>query len=80
MLSVIVVFLLYMSRIITGNTPQAPGDEDATCFVRDSDSVNREILMASFNYRNLLEDDGGPWTVVDADNNNQGSSINTVRL
>ena len=28
--------------------------------------------MRSFNYRNLISSMGGPWTVVDDDNNNDG--------
>ena len=70
---------------ITTCTAVAPGDEDQECLTSPNrpSTVNHEILMASFNYVNLLENDGGPWIVVDEDENNDpmaGNSIPTVWL
>ena len=71
------VFLLYVSSLFllfaTGSMQRvAPGDEDDVCVEPVS---NQEILMASFNYRNLLERVGSPWVVVNQDNNNDGFSF-----
>ena len=85
------VFLLYVSSLFllfaTGSMQRvAPGDEDDMCV---EPVINQEILMASFNYANLLESGysgsfrRGPWVVVNQDNNNDGltfSSLTTVSL
>ena len=80
--SVGIVLLYLLSIFVTGSMPQrvAPGDEDQVCV---TPVLDQEILMASFNYRNLLEGSGGPWTVVDEDDNNDGlifTSLTTVSL
>ena len=61
---------------------QAPGDEDLECLTSDRPLVpNHKILMASFNYVDLLKSNGGPWIVVDEDGNNHpvGGNNPTVR-
>ena len=64
-------FILLLLVIVQATTGQAPGDEDERCL---EDVVNEEVLMSSFNYRNLVPSNGnpGPWTVVDDDDNNDG--------
>ena len=65
-------FILLLLVIVQATTidyvypGQAPGDEDERCL---EDIVNEEDLMSSFNYRNLLTSGGGPWSVVNDDNN-----------
>jgi len=51
---------------------QAPGDADEACMNVSSrpSVVNQDILMASYDYYQLLESNGGPWAVVDSDGNN----------
>ena len=86
MTAVGIVLLYLLSLFATGSMPQrvAPGDEDQVCVtVTVTPVLNQEILMTSFNYRNLLEGNGAPWTVVDEDDHNNvlrfGSST-TVSL
>ena len=55
--------------IVQATTGQAPGDEDDVCL---EDIVNEEVLMSSLYYRNLVSGNGGPWSVVNIDNNNDG--------
>lgn len=79
-LAALVVASLTISRAVS----QSPGDEDNECLTSTDrpSTVNQNILMATFNYANLLENDGGPWAVVDEDENNDsmdGNSIPTVR-
>ena len=59
-------FILLLLVIVQATTGQAPGDEDERCL---EDVVNEEGLMSSLTYRNLISSMGGPWTVVDDDNN-----------
>ena len=61
--------------IVQATTGQAPGDEDDSCL---EDVVNEEDLMSSFNYRNLVPSMGGPWTVVNDDNRNDGLTFTSV--
>ena len=68
-------FILLLSVIVQATTGQAPGDEDDVCL---EDVVKEEILMSSFNYRNLVLSRGGPWTVVNDDDNNDGLTFNTL--
>ena len=71
-------FILLVLVTVHATIGQAPGDEDERCL---EDIVNEEDLMSSFNYRNLLRSNGGPWTVVDDDNNNDNltfASVTTV--
>ena len=62
-------FLLLVT--VQATTGQAPGDEDEECVM---DVVNEEVLMSSFNYRNLVPDidlaPEAPWSVVNNDTNN----------
>ena len=76
-------FFLLLLVIVQATTGQAPGDEDEICLRRLVDIANEEVLMSSFNYRNLVPrySGVGPWTVVNDDNNNDGltfSSVTTV--
>ena len=75
-------FFLLLLVIVQATTGQAPGDEDEICLlVRLVDRVaNEEVLMSSFNYRNLVPrfSGVGPWTVVNDDNNNDGLTFNSV--
>jgi len=52
-------------------TGQAPGDVDQECLVTPlrPSVVNQDLLMASFDYRDLIVN-AGPWAVVDIDGNN----------
>ena len=71
-------FLLLLLVAVRAITGQAPGDEDNICL---QDVLNEEDLMSSFNYRNLVQDRGGPWTVVNNDDNNDAftsTSVTTV--
>ena len=78
-------FFLLLAIAVHATTGQAPGDEDNACLgnpLRPT-VINQDILMASFNYRELLEGNGGPWIVVDRDTNNDvrgGTSTPMVRL
>ena len=70
------IVVLFVSFFAVNSAQQAPGDEDDLCLLvsyRPS-VVNQEILMWSFNYRNLLENQGARWLVLDEDSNNDGSS------
>ena len=67
--------MVLYSVIVQTATGQAPGDEDDSCL---EDVVNEEDLMSSFNYRNLLPSNGGPWTVVNDDNNNDGLTFGSL--
>ena len=78
------VLLLHM--FVTGDT-QAPGDEDSACVDLQrippfsQPPVYEITLMKNSNYNYLLESNGGPWIVVDEDNNNDdlmGNSTSTV--
>ncbi|XP_065901652.1 uncharacterized protein [Dysidea avara] len=62
-------FLLIATTVVRG---PAPGDADEVCVTSPLRPllVNQDILMASFNYRSLVEGSGGPWAVVDLDGNN----------
>ena len=53
---------------------QAPGDEDQLCLTLPTREpfVNQIVLMSSLNYMSLSESDGGPWVVLNEDNNNDG--------
>lgn len=66
MISCKIVTLIVTVTICNAVSLQAPGDEDPECLTSPDrpSTVNQEILMASFNYANLLERDGGPWIVV----------------
>ena len=72
-------FLLLVFTV-EATTGQAPGDEDDICLSM-RDFVNEEVLMSSFNYRNLLIN-RAPWIVVDNDDNNDNvgmfASLTTV--
>ena len=70
------IVVLLVSFFAISRTQQAPGDEDRICqtLIGRPAVVNQEILMWSYNYRNLLEDEGGQWIVVDEDSNNEGFS------
>ena len=57
-------FLLLL--VVQATNGQAPGDEDDVC-VQFNTFVNEIVLMDSLNYRDLV---GGPWIVVDRDDNN----------
>ena len=59
-------FIITSLYIIATCSAIAPGDEDQECLTSPNrpSTYNREVLMASFNYMNLLENDGGPWIVV----------------
>ena len=61
--------LLITVHAVTGKTP---GDEDQLCFSLPTREpfVNQMVLMSSFNYETLLN--GGPWVVLNEDNNNDG--------
>ena len=67
-------FILLLLVIVQATTGQAPGDEDERCL---EDVVNEEDLMSSFNYRNLVPSRGGPWTVVNDDNRNDGLTFSS---
>ena len=77
----VVVVLLYVSLFFAAVRTQqvAPGDEDQVCAEAGSGSdlpdidVNQEILMASYNYANLLEINGGPWISVVENNHGEPS-------
>ena len=58
-------------------TSQAPGDEDQLCFFLPTREplVNQIVLMSSLNYGTLLY--GGPWVVLDEDNNNDGRTFSS---
>ena len=80
------VLLLHVYMFVIGNA-QAPGDEDSACtyYIRQIGGSNSGssglTLMRSSNYVNLLESNGGPWIVVDEDDNNNelmGNSTPTV--
>jgi len=71
--------------IAFGAASSSLGDEDPECLKSPNrpSTINQNILLASFNYANLLESDGGPWAVVDEDQNNDlmaGNSTPTVWL
>ena len=78
--------LTFLCIIATCAATIAPGDEDQECLASPNrpSTLNREVLMASFNYENLTND-GGPWIVVDEDGNsditvgNGTVYINTVQ-
>ena len=67
-------FILLLLVVVQATTGQAPGDEDDSCL---EDVVNEEDLMSSFNYRNLVPSRGGPWTVVNDDNRNDGLTFSS---
>ena len=51
-------------------TAQSPGDHDQVCKDMSATpdySQNVKALMDSWGYNNLLEDNGGPWAVLDGD-------------
>ena len=78
--AVMFLSLLVLFHTFTISYGQASGDEDASCVTLPN--RNEIVLMDSSNYLNLLRDDGGPWIVVDEDDNNEelmGRSIPTVR-
>ena len=60
-------------------TSQAPGDEDQLCLTLPTREpfVNQIVLMSSVNYGTLLESDGGPWIVLNEDDNNDGLTFNS---
>ena len=62
-------FLLLLLVAVRAITGQAPGDEDGVCL---QDVFNEEDLMSSLNYRDLVPSRGGPWAVVNNDDNNDG--------
>ena len=67
-------FLAFTASLatLTGAVSQAPGDEDRECLTSDRPLIpNQKILMASFNYANLLNSSGGPWIVVGEDAHDQ---------
>ena len=73
-------FLLLLLVIVQATTGQAPGDEDGVCLYLQ-DVLNEEVLMSSFNYRDLVASRGGPWAVVNNDDNNDAftsTSVTTV--
>ena len=69
-------FLLITMHAVTG---QAPGDEDQLCRTLPTRGsfVNQMVLMSSFNYITLLESNGGPWVVLNEDNNNDGRTFSS---
>ena len=74
--------LLLLLYAFSAAKSQAPGDEDDVCVTINNPGVNQEILMHSHNYRDLTAR-GGPWIVVDEDDNNnplRGSSTPTVAI
>ena len=77
-----VEFIITSLYIIATCNAIAPGDEDQECLTSPNrpSTYNREVLMASFNYMNLLENDGGPWVVVDEDGNNDSQDNDTVYI
>lgn len=78
-----VAFVIISFRVIASCTARtAPGDEDQECLTSPDrpSAINQEILMSTFNYQSLLEDDGGPWIVVDEDENNDKNSSNTTSI
>ena len=68
-------YFVLLSIFVQAISDQAPGDED-DCFtlIGRPSFANQIVLMSSRNYRNLVESAGGPWIVVDRDNNNNGLS------
>ena len=77
-----IIISLYII-IATCSATVAPGDEDQECLASPNrpSTYNREVLMASFNYMNLLENDGGgPWIVVDEYGNNDTQDNDTFYI
>ena len=64
-------FFVLLAIAVHATTSQAPGDANEVCVTSPlrPTVVNQDILMASFDYRDLV-DDMGPWAVVDLDGNN----------
>ena len=81
-----VVVLLYVSLFFAAVRTQqvAPGDEDQVCTgaesvnASDLPDIDQEILMASYNYADLLETNGGPWISV-AQNNEDELGVSSPR-
>ena len=74
-------FLLITVHAVTGH---APGDEDQLCLFLPTREpfVNQIVLMSTLNYEFVLESEGGPWFVLNEDDNNDDrtfSSQTTVR-
>ena len=69
------LYFLLLSIFVQAISGQAPGDESELCStLLDRPSFSDQIvLMSSYNYRNLIENEG-PWIVVDEDDNNVGLS------
>ena len=77
-------FFVLIAITVHATTGQAPGDVDQVCLTTPTrpSVVNQDLLMASFDYRDLIVN-GGPWAVVDRDDNNNpvsGSPTPTVCL
>lgn len=77
-------FFVLLAIAVHATTGQAPGDAEELCLNARSRPpvVNQEILLANFNYGSLLQSSGGPWAVVDLDDNNDlvgGTSTPMVR-
>jgi len=65
------VLLIITVHVTTGQR-QAPGDEDQLCIdnLLRPQIVNQDILMASFDYVDIIQTTDAPWAVVDLDGNN----------
>ncbi|XP_065890002.1 ephrin type-B receptor 3-like isoform X2 [Dysidea avara] len=64
-------FFVLLAIAVHATTSQAPGDANEVCVTSPlrPTVVNQDILMASFDYGDLVKDNG-PWAVVDLDGNN----------
>ena len=67
------LYFLLLSIFVQAISGQAPGDESEFCstLIGRSSFSDQIVLMSSYNYRNLIKNEG-PWIVVDQDNNNNG--------
>ena len=64
------MYLLYSCVLWLSAIAQSPGDHDQVCkdmSVMPDYSQNIKALMDSWGYQNLLDNNGGPWTVLDED-------------
>ena len=68
------LLLLITAHAVTG---QAPGDEDQLCIMLPTREpfLNQVVLMSSLNYDTILA--GGPWIVLNEDNNNDGRTFSS---
>jgi len=68
--------LLTITMHVTTGQRQAPGDEDQLCIdnLLRPPIVNQDVLMASFDYVDLIQTTNAPWAVVDLDGNNEPST------